>query len=91
MPKSSVYLVFDDTYQVVGVASTERQSYAAFNNTAAVRVIGPVEVDSPIDWGSVQEDHYGPDLGPVKDFNSMKDGVPMPEPSSYDELGIKHR
>ena len=90
VPKAGVYLVFDNSYQVIGVASGDRAGWTKFG-TENVTVVGPVEVDRPIDWGTVTEEQYGIHYGPVTEYNEMKDGVPMPEPSTYDELGIRHR
>lgn len=77
VPKAGVYLVFDNSYQVLGVASGDRAAYTKFADQA-VFVVGPVEVDSPIDWGTVREDRYGIDFGPTGDYADMKDGVPAP-------------
>lgn len=87
MPKSSVYLVFDNSYQVLGVASGEKASHTKFGDQA-VFVVGPVEVDSPINWDSVREDRYGVDFGPVSEYADMRDGVPPAPLSSYEDFGI---
>lgn len=87
MPKSSVYLVFDNSYQVLGVASGERSGWTKFAGEN-VTVVGPVEVDSPIDWGNVREEQYGIDFGPVSEYADMKDGVPPAPLSSYEDYGI---
>lgn len=86
MPKSSVYLVFDNSYQIVGVASGEKASYTKFGDQA-VSVVGPVEVDSPINWGNVREDRFGIDFGPISDYATMKDGVPLEPFTTYEEFG----
>lgn len=87
--KLSVYLVFDNSYQVIGVASGERTSWTKFAGEN-VTVVGPVEVDSPIDWDSTKEEQYGIDFGPIGEYPTMKDGVPDPSTHTglYKELGI---
>lgn len=87
MPKQSSYLVFDKNYQVLGVVSGERAAYTMFGKQA-VRVLGPVEMNKPIDWDSTTEERYGVDFGPVTDYNDMRDGVPPLPPSSYEDFGL---
>jgi|SRR5687768_847349 len=84
--KLSVYLVYDQNYQVVGVASGERTSVTKFADQP-ITVIGPVEVDSPINWGTVQEEQFGPNLGGVAPYVNLKDGVPLPPQSTYEDFG----
>lgn len=77
VPKAGVYLVFDENYQVVGVASGDRAAYTMYGKQA-VRVLGPVEVNKPIDWDATQEERYGVDFGHAGQYATLKDGVPAP-------------
>ncbi len=87
MPKASVYLVYDNSYQVLGVASSDKAAHTKFADQA-VFVVGPVELDTPVDWGTVREDRYGVDFGPVADYANMNDGVPLQlELGFYESLG----
>ncbi len=90
MPKQSVYLVYDNAYQVIGVVSGEKQSYTSFGDQA-VSVVGPVEMGKPIDWENVREDRFGIDFGPVTEYTEMTDGVPpLEETEFYKGFGIKN-
>jgi hypothetical protein len=85
-----VYLVYDNSYQVIGVVSGEKQSYTSFGEQA-VSVVGPIELGKPVDWANVREDRFGIDFGPVSEYSEMNDGVPpTPEPDFYQGFGIKN-
>lgn len=88
MPKAGVYLVYDNSYQVIGVASGDRASWTKFGDEN-ITVVGPVELDKPIDWEATKEERYGIDFGPVSEFADMKDGVPLEPLTSYEEYGIQ--
>jgi hypothetical protein len=86
VPKAGVYLVFDNSYQVIGVASGDRAGWTRFGSED-VTVVGPVPLDQPIDWDTTREEQYGINFGPVADYNEQKDGVPLPPQSTYEDFG----
>ncbi len=88
MPRAGVYLVYDNSYQVIGVASGDQKSWTKFSDQE-VTVVGPIELDKLIDWSATREERYGIDFGPISQYNEQVDGVPMPDPSTYEELGKK--
>lgn len=81
-----MYLVYDNSYQVIGIASSDRATWTKFG-TDNVTVVGPIEVDRPINWGEVREESYGIHYGGADQYNTMKDGVPPPPLSSYEDYG----
>jgi hypothetical protein len=88
--KAVVHLVFDQNYQVVGVATGTQVKFDKFSD-GPVKVVGPVVIGEPINWDQVEEELYGPwdPREQMHEYVYMNDGVPPVPLTTYEEFGIR--
>lgn len=82
----SVWLVFSQTYALLGVASSDDRAYKLYKDEP-IRVVGPFPVNEEVDWDWIEETNFGKDPGvKLQHYINMKDGVPfkdMPDGLTY--------